>query len=209
MSEINFHSKLEDNAKDVPDSIFLKFGQERITFLEMNRRANRIANSLLELGAKPGQGAAIMLANSPEFLDAFFACQKISVYAVPVNTGLKGQGLAHILSHSEARFLVIHQDYPSGPGNDAVVFTGVIGDGAGTLGKPNDKLGTFSRFALDFDVSAHVFDYTVYHRKTEPRALTLFLGREEGGENLIQGFAVHTHSGIVYSHFDIGRGQVR
>ncbi len=111
MEKVDFHSRLEENAREVPEKTFLKFYGEEYSFLEMNRRSNRIADSLLQLGARPGQGLAIMLANSPEFLDSFFASQKISVYAVPVNTGLRGQGLAHVLSHSESKFLVIHQDY--------------------------------------------------------------------------------------------------
>ncbi len=117
MTAPDFHSALEQNAKSeksegyVPDRIFLKFEQDSISYLEMNQRANRIAHALLELGAEPGSGLAIMLPNIPEFLEVFFATQKISVYAVPVNTGLKGRSLAHVLSHSEVRFLVIHQDY--------------------------------------------------------------------------------------------------
>ena len=44
----------------------------RLTFRELNSRCNRLANSLVELGVKPGERVAIALMNSIEFLEAYF-----------------------------------------------------------------------------------------------------------------------------------------
>ena len=38
----------------------------RLSFSELNLRCNRVANSLIELGIKPGDRVALALMNSPE-----------------------------------------------------------------------------------------------------------------------------------------------
>ena len=70
---------------------------------ELNRQVNRAANGLAGLGVKPGVGVSIMMPNSPEWLFVYFATQKLGAYAVPVNVGLKGEGLA--THHRPLRFV--------------------------------------------------------------------------------------------------------
>jgi len=87
-------------------STFLEYGQERYTFNDMNRRANRVARRLREAGVGEGSGVALMLSNHPRFLDAFFAVQKLGAYAVPLNTALVGDGLSYVLDHAEVKAVV-------------------------------------------------------------------------------------------------------
>ena len=101
---------LREKAAADPDKVFLRFEDQQITYGQLNQRTNRVANGLTGLGIKPRDGIAIMMPNRPEFLDAFFATQKLGTYAVPVNIALKGEGLAYILNHSEAKALFISAD---------------------------------------------------------------------------------------------------
>ena len=64
-----------------------------------------MAHSLLKMGVRPGEGGGIMMRNCPEFLYAFYACQKLGMYVVPINTALKGDGLAYLINHSEIKYL--------------------------------------------------------------------------------------------------------
>jgi carnitine-CoA ligase len=50
------------------------------------------------------------MGNSAEFLDTFFGIQKIGMYINPVNTGLRGEGLAFTIDNCDARFLVVDYD---------------------------------------------------------------------------------------------------
>ena len=50
--------------------------RERLTFAELNRRSNRVANAFLEAGVAKGERVALLLMNSPEFVEAFFALGK-------------------------------------------------------------------------------------------------------------------------------------
>jgi carnitine-CoA ligase len=101
-----FGELLEWSAEKYKGRTFLEYGRERISFADMNRRANRVAHRLRDLGIGPGSGVALMLSNHPRFLSAFFATQKLGAYAVPVNTALIGEGLAYILDHSEVREVI-------------------------------------------------------------------------------------------------------
>jgi crotonobetaine/carnitine-CoA ligase len=107
---MNFAELLETRAQEKGEETFLFFGDERVSHAELDRRANRIANGLAELGVGPGVGVAIMMGNSPTWLATFFATQKLGGFAVPVNVALRGEGLAYIIDHSESRVLVIGGD---------------------------------------------------------------------------------------------------
>ena len=76
----------------------------------MDQNANRIANYLMGIGAKPGDGLATLMGNSPQFLDAFFGIQKIGMYINTVNTALRGDGLAFIIDNSDTKYLVVDYD---------------------------------------------------------------------------------------------------
>ena len=101
---------LEEKARKNQDSPLLLFRGQRFSYRQMNLNANRAANFLLAQGAAPGQGIAILMKNSPRWLDLFFASQRLGMCAVPVNVALRGNQLAHIFNHSEAKFLCIDHD---------------------------------------------------------------------------------------------------
>lgn len=107
---MDFAELLETRAQEKGEQLFLLFGDERISHAELDRRANRVANGLAALGVGPGSGVGIMMGNSPTWLASFFAAQKLGAYVVPINIGLRGEGLAYILDHSESQALVIGAD---------------------------------------------------------------------------------------------------
>lgn len=101
---------LEERASKLGGETFLEFKDQAFTYREMDRNANRVANFLLSMGGGPGAGVAIIMKNSPRWLDVFFGLEKLGMYAVPVNVALRGDQLAHVLNNSDARFVVIDHD---------------------------------------------------------------------------------------------------
>jgi crotonobetaine/carnitine-CoA ligase len=102
---------LEAQAAELGAKPFLYFEDRTISFEELDCLVNRAANGLAALGVKPGVGVSIMLPNAPEWLFVYFATQKLGAYAVPVNVALKGEGLRHVVDHSDSSILVCHPDY--------------------------------------------------------------------------------------------------
>jgi crotonobetaine/carnitine-CoA ligase len=105
-------SVLEEQAASRPDSrfLFVVYQDRSITYGEQDANANRFAHFFLGLGAKPGDGLAVLMNNSPQFLDVFFGIQKLGMYINTVNTALKGDGLAFIIDNSDTKFLVVDHD---------------------------------------------------------------------------------------------------
>lgn len=109
--EMSWGDLLEEKVKKNGNRVFLTYEDRDFTYKEMNDNANRIANFFSELGGGQGEGAAILMENSPAFIDVFIGLQKIGMYSVPVNTSLRGESLLYILNHCEAGFIVIDESY--------------------------------------------------------------------------------------------------
>ena len=103
-----FGDFLEEKAQKFGERTMLLFRKQILSYGDMDRNSNRVANGLIKHGAKPREGIAIMSVNSPRFYDFYFGALKIGMYAVPTNTALRGQQLIHILNHSEAKHLLVH-----------------------------------------------------------------------------------------------------
>ncbi len=85
----------------------LVFESTRWSFSEFASRVDAVAKGLLALGVEPGDRVAIWVSNRPEWLLAFFAATRVGAIAVPMNTRLRIQDAAHVLSASGASVLVI------------------------------------------------------------------------------------------------------
>jgi carnitine-CoA ligase len=107
--EPTFGELLERAAREDPDRDFLRFGTRTIRLGELDSHVNAIAAGLSEV-ARAGEQVALMSPNCPEFLEAFFAIQKRGLGAVPVNTALVGEGLAHVLASSGTRVAIVHRE---------------------------------------------------------------------------------------------------
>jgi crotonobetaine/carnitine-CoA ligase len=97
---------LAEQAASRGDEPFLYFEDRVVSYGELDRAVNRMANGLAARGVGPGRGVVIMMGNSPEWLFTYFATQKLGAYAVPINVALKGEGLRYILDHCDAATIV-------------------------------------------------------------------------------------------------------
>jgi crotonobetaine/carnitine-CoA ligase len=109
-NEFSHADLLEDRARDLGDKPMLYFRGRDYSYAEMDRNANRMANFLKSLGGERGKVIAILMKNSPRWLDVFFGAQKLGMCAVPTNIQLRGDGLAYIFNHSEADYIAIDLD---------------------------------------------------------------------------------------------------
>jgi O-succinylbenzoate-CoA ligase len=85
----------------------------RFTFKQLNQRANRVANTLLAQGIRPGDRVATLLKNGIEFIETYFAIAKIGGVMVPVNWRLVAAEVAFIVQDSGSKALVYDCDFDS------------------------------------------------------------------------------------------------
>ena len=102
---MNVGSLLFTNAVRFPQKIALIEGERKVSYSELNRRVNKLANKLLALGVRKGDKASLCLNNSIEFAEIYFALSKLGVIVVPINFRIKGKELLHIILHSDSTFL--------------------------------------------------------------------------------------------------------
>jgi len=97
---------------DLPDALnYKREGKWRaISSRQMVEQARNIALGLYSLGLRKGDRAAILAANSPEWVLSDAGCQFAGVIDVPVYTTLAPDAVRYMLDDSAARVLFIQND---------------------------------------------------------------------------------------------------
>ncbi|AEA23571.1 Long-chain-fatty-acid--CoA ligase [Pseudonocardia dioxanivorans CB1190] len=101
---------IRSRVADHPDDTWLKWRDEEVPWRDVLSLAQRAANGLLELGVRPGERVAIMMANHPDFIWVHLGVLLIGASSVPVNISQRGATLAHILADSDATAVVFDED---------------------------------------------------------------------------------------------------
>ncbi|MBO0841948.1 MAG: AMP-binding protein, partial [Nocardioides sp.] len=84
---LNLADVLEAMADSVPERIAIHTMERTYTFAELDERATRLANHLVDEGVQPGDHVAVHSRNRIEWVDAFYGCFKAR--AVPININFK------------------------------------------------------------------------------------------------------------------------
>jgi amino acid adenylation domain-containing protein len=96
---------LESAAARLPDKVALICGDRRLTYADIDERADRLANALQNHGVRRGDRVVLCLKNSVEAVVGIFATLKAGGTFVPVNRTTKGDKLAYILNNCRATAL--------------------------------------------------------------------------------------------------------
>ena len=94
-----------------PDKPAVIFEGRFFSYRELNERTNRVAHLLQDMGVKEGDRAGVLLQNSNQYLEIFFALSKIGAILVPVNTRLVGAEITYILNDSGAQVLILGDEF--------------------------------------------------------------------------------------------------
>lgn len=100
---------LEDQEKKIPDRIFVQFYQGQAwTYADMLARVRRRAAALREQGVRQGSRVLCWMGNGPDLLTNWFAINYLGAVYVPLNTGLRGRSLEHVLENAQAELMLAH-----------------------------------------------------------------------------------------------------
>ena len=102
---MNLAAFLHRSALLNPNATALGKGHEGVaTYREFARQVSVLAGQMIRrLGLEPGDRAAIVMSNIPEYMVVKYACWHAGVCAVPVNAKLHRKEFAFILENSGAR----------------------------------------------------------------------------------------------------------
>jgi benzoate-CoA ligase family protein len=93
-----------------PGSIAIKFGKREITYGEMRAETLKMAQVIDSLRANRGDRIALLLHDSPEFVEAFIATCSLGAIAVPINMALRLDEQCSILHNSGATLAFVESD---------------------------------------------------------------------------------------------------
>ncbi len=100
-------SLCRDRADEHPDRVALDFDGRAWTWADLVTAAETCAGGLARAGIKPGEVVGHMSPNHEEVVVTMLALLRLGAVECPVNAGLRGPQLAHVLNHSGARVLIV------------------------------------------------------------------------------------------------------
>jgi len=187
---MNLKQLLENSARDFPEREAIIFGDRRISYDELNRRADSIAGILKNHHQiAKGDRVALLLKNSPDYAAFLFGIFKLGAIAIPINTFLTGQEISFILNDAGVSLLVSSSDF------DAAASTIETADGFKGVSDINDEcwrspdsaialLEELNEPAADVAVNAHDEAMFVYTSGTTGKPKAAMLTHHNLGSNI-------------------------
>ncbi|MFT3709007.1 MAG: amino acid adenylation domain-containing protein [Archangium sp.] len=105
-SELGVHQLIEAQAEKTPDAIALISGEQKITYKELNARANGVAKRLIAEGVKAGDLVGLCLERSAEMVSGFLGILKAGAAYVPLDPAFPKDRLSFMVSDSKMSVLI-------------------------------------------------------------------------------------------------------
>lgn len=106
--QFNIADLFESVVDVVPEREALIAGERRITYRELDERANRVAHALRKHGIGAGDHVGLYLYNSAEFMEAVLGILKIRAVPINVNYRYVADELAYMIDNADLKAL-FHQ----------------------------------------------------------------------------------------------------
>ncbi len=102
---------LEDRAEEYSDKEAVIFEDRRITYEDLNEKAERLAHFLMKRGIGRDDKVAIWLPNLPEWIIAWFAIPKIGAVVVPTDPWYKGGEIEYMFNDSDTKAVITTDEH--------------------------------------------------------------------------------------------------
>ncbi|NBF11896.1 non-ribosomal peptide synthetase [Pseudomonas sp. Fl4BN1] len=94
------HGLFEARVQQAPEAVALVQGTLRLSYRQLNQRANQLARQLLELGVRPDDRVALCLQRGPHLLTGMLAILKAGASYVPIDPSHPPERIAYLLQDS-------------------------------------------------------------------------------------------------------------
>ena len=115
--------RIEVAAAIWPDRPYLVFDDETYTYAETFERVRQYAATLADAGVGEGDHVGLLMANTFDFYAISFALSRLAAWTVPLNYLLAPPELAHVVTHSRLRLIVVDARVPVRNGIDLLNAT--------------------------------------------------------------------------------------
>src|SRR5207248_4054990 len=105
------HRLFEQQAEQTPEAVAAVFESHQLTYRELNRRANQLAELLRRMGVGPGVLVGLCMDRSLEMVVSLLAILKAGGAYVPLDPAYPTERLAFMLEDTRAPVLVTQQRF--------------------------------------------------------------------------------------------------
>ncbi|EAZ91769.1 non-ribosomal peptide synthetase [Crocosphaera chwakensis] len=115
----SFQEKFEQQVKQTPENTALVYEEKKLSYQQLNEKANQLAHYLIKLGIKPDMPIPVYGDRSLEMIIAMLGIMKAGGAYLPIDSALPFAGLQQRLEEVKAdilitqKFLIIPQSLPN------------------------------------------------------------------------------------------------
>jgi amino acid adenylation domain-containing protein len=117
------HQLIEAQAQRTPDAVAIRWGNERLTYADLNRRSNQVAHGLRTLGIGPEVLVGICMERTPALVVGLLGILKAGAAYLPLDPGYPTERLAYMLKDARVPALLTQRLLAAGlPAHDATML---------------------------------------------------------------------------------------
>ena len=115
-TELNYDTKetvislFEKQAKQTPEKIAIISNKKKLTYRELNEKANMLAKEMIEKGVKQQDIIGIMLNRSPEMIIGLVAILKCGATYLPIDPEYPFERISYMLENSETKLVLVNNN---------------------------------------------------------------------------------------------------
>jgi len=105
------HQLISERAEAIPEKIAIKFGDQKITYKQLNEQANQLARLLIKNGVKKADNVAFALDRSVDMVVSLLAIMKTGAVYIPLDPQFPLNRINYMLDDSKAVILLTSLKY--------------------------------------------------------------------------------------------------
>ncbi|HKH45556.1 MAG TPA: amino acid adenylation domain-containing protein, partial [Thermoanaerobaculia bacterium] len=109
-AESRLHELFEEQARRTPEATAVVWGTERVTYAELDQRAETVAAWLLAQGLEPEERVGVSMPRTPDLIAALLGVLKSGGAYVPIDPGYPRERIEFLVRDSAARLVLTRTD---------------------------------------------------------------------------------------------------
>ncbi len=211
------HQLFEEQVNNTPNAIAAVYQDEQLTYLELNRRSNQLADYLQKLGVAPEVKVGICIERSIEMIVGILGILKAGGAYVPLDPTYPPQRLKFMLEDSQVSILLTQQSLaPLFPFHERQGINSLshsflqlkpTNDPCSSRFEPTCAISSEINFWADYDSNESAADYNLYCKNCQliclDRARPIIA--QQSGENPISGVTSTNLAYVIYTSGSTGQ----
>ena len=165
---ISIHKVFEETVKKYSNKNAVIFKNEKLTYNDLNKKANRLARYLINGGAKKGDVVAVLIDKSSEYMIALLGILKAGCVYMPISDDMPLERVKYILNDAGANFVITTEKFDRKLDSIKKIYINIDDEKA-------DYKGIIEDTNLELDINSNDKAYVMYTSGTTgtPKGITV------------------------------------